>query len=114
MSDYIDRQAAIDKLKKWSDGHRCIEIPTEYAISQFKAIPSADLEEIMICGYPARHLAFVAGLMSKEGLSPNELASILRDAERITRIIIDEQRGIIQRSINEAIERLDGEQDGNA
>lgn len=68
-------------------------------------------EEIMICGYPARHLAFVAGLMSKEGLSPEEVASTMRDVERITRMMIDEQRDIIQRSINEAIERLGGEQD---
>lgn len=46
MADYIDRQAAIDKLKKWSDGYRYIEVETEYAINQFKALPSEDVETV--------------------------------------------------------------------
>jgi NADH pyrophosphatase NudC (nudix superfamily) len=40
MNDTISRQAAIDLLKKWSDGYAYIETETESAIKAFQQLPS--------------------------------------------------------------------------
>lgn len=41
MADLIDRQAAIDLLKRWSGGYSYIEYDTESAIYEFERLPSA-------------------------------------------------------------------------
>ena len=41
MDDLISRQAAIDLLKKWSDGYSYIEVETNSAIKAFEEMPSA-------------------------------------------------------------------------
>lgn len=46
--DPIDRQAAIDLLKKWSDGYDYIEIETKSAIKEFQSLPPAESET---CAY---------------------------------------------------------------
>lgn len=48
--DPIDRQAAINLLKKWSDGYSYIEIETESAIKEFQSLPPAE-PEIIHCKY---------------------------------------------------------------
>jgi ribosomal protein S27AE len=48
MDDAISRRAAIDLLKKWSDGYSYIEVETNSAIKAFEEIPSAD-------AVPAKH-----------------------------------------------------------
>ena len=49
MDDLINRQDAINLLKKWSDGYDYIEIETELAIKEFKYLPSAQSEPVR-CG----------------------------------------------------------------
>lgn len=44
MDDLISRQAAIDLLKKWSDGYSYIEVETNSAIKAFEEMPSAQPE----------------------------------------------------------------------
>lgn len=48
--DPIDRQAAINLLKKWSDGYSYIEIETKSAINEFQSLPPAQ-PEIIHCKY---------------------------------------------------------------
>lgn len=43
--DLIERQAAIDLLRKWSGGYAYIETPTENAVKEFEALPSAEPEK---------------------------------------------------------------------
>ena len=43
--DTISRQAAINLLKKWSDGYAYIETETELAIKEFQELPSAQPEQ---------------------------------------------------------------------
>lgn len=45
--DTISRQAAIDLLKKWSDGYSYIEVETNSAIKAFEEIPSAQSKDWM-------------------------------------------------------------------
>lgn len=44
MDDLINRQDAINLLKKWSDGYEYIETDTELAIKEFQRLPSATPE----------------------------------------------------------------------
>lgn len=107
MSDYIDRQAAIDMLHRMSDVEWNKNTLTtwanacEEAADLVECLPSADLNEIMICGYPARHLAFVATVMQKEGMSPEEVASCLRDVGRMVGLIMAEQKEIVEKTWKE-------------
>lgn len=43
MNDLINRQDAINLLKKWADGYNYIETDTELAIKEFQRLPSAQL-----------------------------------------------------------------------
>ncbi len=45
MSDLISRKAAIDLLKKWSDGYSSFDVETNWAIKSFEALPSAQQEQ---------------------------------------------------------------------
>lgn len=45
MDDLISRRAAIDLLKKWSDGYSYIEVETNSAIKAFEEMPSAQPEQ---------------------------------------------------------------------
>lgn len=46
MDDLINRQDAINLLKKWSGGYEYIETETELAIKEFKYLPSAQPEPV--------------------------------------------------------------------
>ena len=46
---YISREAVIDVLKKWADGYKYIEIPTEYVVKELEQLPSADVVEVIRC-----------------------------------------------------------------
>ena len=47
--DYISRADAIALLEKWADGYSYIETPTEDAIYEFNAIPTADVRPVVLC-----------------------------------------------------------------
>ena len=48
MQDLISRQAAINLLKKWSDGYSWLEIETDFAIEEFKQLPAAQPEKVCV------------------------------------------------------------------
>ena len=47
--EYIEREAVIKYLTKCADGYSYIETPTELAIARIKAIPAADVVEVVRC-----------------------------------------------------------------
>lgn len=113
MSDYIDRQAALASIKAlfpdmpkmdfMGNRRRWREMYEQYlnAGEAIKQVPSADISETIICGYPARHLAFIATVMQKEGVSPEEVATCLRDIGRMVGMIVAEQKEIIEKTWKE-------------
>lgn len=109
MNDYIERQAAIKLLDAvpydedtWSDEYsNGYYFRAKKDKAAIESVPSADLEEVMICGYPARHLAFVATVMQKEGVPPEEVASCLRDIGRMVGMVMAEQKEIIEKTWKE-------------
>lgn len=48
MNDTVNRQDAINLLKKWSDGYAYIEHETKLAIEAFEELPSAQPEKVLI------------------------------------------------------------------
>ena len=46
MSDYIEREDAVNLIKKWADGYSYIEVPTKYALEEVSKIPTADVAPI--------------------------------------------------------------------
>lgn len=52
MDNLISRMAAIDLLKKWSDGYSYIEVETNSAIKAFEEIPPAQPKWIPVTEQP--------------------------------------------------------------
>lgn len=90
MSDLISRQAAIDAFYK----HPNIHWTTLDVLAEIKALPSAQPD---LYGYKIEHLALIARVMQKEGVSPEDAVRAFNDIQRICEMVIDEVTEIIQR-----------------
>ena len=53
-------------------------------------------------GFPLEHLAFIARVMEQEGVTPGEVAGLLRDAGKISEMVVD-----VMQTIREAVRRID-------
>lgn len=53
-------------------------------------------------GFPLEHLAFIARVMEQEGVTPGEVAGLLRDAGKISEMVVD-----VMQTIREAVHRID-------
>lgn len=100
MKDVIYREDAIEATWKEPSYSDPLNVLTEVR-DRIEALPPVEINEVMILGYPARHLAFVAAVMKKEGVSPEEVASCLRDIGRIVGMVMAEQKEIIEKSWKE-------------
>ena len=94
MSDLIDR----DFIK--SLGGKCIAYRDEktnelFPIIGIDALPSA---QPTLYGYNIEHLVFIAKAMEKDGLSPEEVANLLRDTGYAVKFVIE--------SLKEALKKI--------
>ena len=94
--DCISRQAAIDVLKiaYWDndiqsakDDPCIVDAMTDWAIRQVKALPSV---EPTLYGYKIEHLAYIARVMEKEGITAEDAARTFDDLVRAVSWAIDE------------------------
>lgn len=94
--DLISRQAAIDVLKiaYWDndiqsakDDPCIVDAMTDWAIRQVKALPSV---EPTLYGYKIEHLAYIARVMEKEGITAEDAARTFDDLVRAVSWAIDE------------------------
>ncbi len=53
-------------------------------------------------GFPLEHLAFIARVMEEEGVTPGEVAELLRDVGKISEMVVD-----VTQAIREAVRRDD-------
>lgn len=53
-------------------------------------------------GFPLEHLAFIAGVMEKEGITPEKVSELLRDVGKISEMVVD-----VTQTIREAVRRID-------
>lgn len=98
MRDLINRQTAIDLLKKWSDGYSYIKIETDSAIKAFEEIPSA---QPTLFGYNVEHLELIARVLRKENLSPEKVAEALTNISQIIAIVKDEFEETLRKAVDE-------------
>lgn len=100
MKDVIYKEDAIEATWKEPSYSDPLNVLTEVR-DRIEALPPVDINEVMICGYPARHLAFVAAVMAKENIPPEEVASCLRGIGRMVGMIVSEQKETIEKSWKE-------------
>lgn len=92
MSDYIDRQAAIDAVNDVFVNHlptllpRYEDMPLKCA-SAIMRLPSA---QPTLYGYKIEHLALIARVMQKENVTPEKAIECFEDIGRIAQMIVDE------------------------
>lgn len=94
--DLISRQAAIDVLKiaYWDndiqsakDDPCIVDAMTDWAIRQVKALPSV---EPTLYGYKIEHLAYIARVMEKEGITAEQAVNSFDDLRMAVRLITEE------------------------
>lgn len=100
--DMISRQAAADVVDfecgEWRGLAKTI-------IDKLEALPSA---QPTLYGYDIKHLAFVASIMAKEGMSPEEAAAIFRDVNRVIEMMLEDMK----ETQKKAQEQWEGAKDG--
>ena len=117
MDDLISRQTAINALKEhralycdntpdtfsklsYAEKSRVDELDT--AIATLVNLPSA---EPTLYGYNINHLAFIAGIMAKKGITAEEAIEIFKDTERLFKLISDDVQENFRIAIEKAVTR---------
>jgi hypothetical protein len=106
MSRLIDADALRESMAEWYDG---VEAFTGADI--IDVIDDAPTVEPTLYGYKIEHLALIARVMEKDGVTPEIAVQIFTDVQTIVMKVIDEIDGAVKRAFEQAIETR-GEQDG--
>lgn len=92
MDDLISRKSAIDAINALHDKPNAW---LDCAVEAVEALPSA---QPTLYGYSIEHLVFIAKAMEKDGLSPEEVANLLRDTGYAVEFVIE--------SLKEALKKI--------
>lgn len=92
MSDLISRKDAIDAINALHDK------PNSWLDCAVEAVEALPPSQPTLYGYSIEHLAFIAKAMEKDGLSPEEVANLLRDTGYAVKLVIE--------SLKEALEKI--------
>lgn len=99
MTDLIDRQAAIDSLNDEYHGMISDESMKIYQIVEWlNTLPSA---QPTLYGYKIEHLALIARVMDKEGVSPEKAVEVFQDIVGIVQMLENEQEEIIRKAMEQ-------------
>ena len=93
MSDLIDRKAAIDAIDKLHD------FPNAWLECAVEAIEKLPSEQLTLYGYNIEHLAYIARVMEKEGITAEVAVNTFLDVGHAVKMILDEVREIAEREI---------------
>ena len=101
--DLIDRQAAIDALKQqadtmsgWSERYAEQRKGVLTAVNIVEDLPSA---QPTLYGYNIEHLAYIARVMEKEGITAEVAVNTFLDVGHAVKMILDEARESIKERI---------------
>ena len=102
--DCISRQAAIDHWRSMIDatdeGDRYdigFDDGLEFCISDLSTMPSA---QQTLYGYEIEHLAYIARVMQKEGVTAEYAVRTFGDVSRASRMIIEELQEKVEKSLS--------------
>lgn len=93
-NDLISRQAAIDEFYKCPNG----TWTTLDVMNRLSNQPSA---QPTLYGYKIEHLAMIARVMEKEGVSPEKAVETFQDIVGIVQMIADEQKEIFRKAVEQ-------------
>ena len=106
MSDLISRQAAIDALKKQlSDWNDYYNIPVRKSIENIERLPSV---QQTLFGYKIEHLAYIARVMEKEGVTAECAVKTFDDMSRAVKMILKEAQQKAEEMLHERFNQQTG------
>ena len=95
MDDIKIRVIDSDKLiKAINDGSYEVNLSAVMALGSVVTSPT-------LYGYDIKVLAFVASIMAKEGVSPEEAVHIFRDINRVVEIMLEDQRDSVRKTFEQ-------------
>lgn len=94
--------ADVLKEKAWDADTRCGYVQV-VDVGDIEDAPTID----HAYGFPLEHLAFIARAMEKEGITPGEVAGLLRDAGKIPKIVVDVVQKVHKKFMQKAVRRID-------
>lgn len=95
--DLISRQAAIKLLEDWADGYSYLEVPVSSIEPKLNELPSV---KPTLYGYKIEHLAYIATVMQKEGVTAEYAVRTFDDMERVLKMLISEVQEKIEEALN--------------
>ena len=99
MNDLISRQAAIDTADRADYTGLAIEDVkrvTDEVVKEIKQLPFA---QPTLYGYNIEHLAYIARVMEKEGITAEVAVNTFLDVGHAVKMILDEARETAEREI---------------
>lgn len=103
--DTISRRAALDAADRADYTGLAIEDVkkvTDEVIKELKQLPSA---QPTLYGYSVEHLAFVAAIMAKKGVSPEEAVAIFRDVNRVIEMMLEDMKEMQENALKQALKK---------
>ena len=103
MKDLISREALLRDIEQYhvSDGlfQHWVEIQQPV--------------EPTLHGYSIEKLAFIAAIMEKEGMSPEEVVAIFRDLNRVIEMMLEDMKEMQENALKQTLKKpWEGGQDG--
>lgn len=106
MNDLINRQAAIDAIENITSSMSvCINIDECHGMKRMQneaAKMIRDLPSVQptLYGYKIEHLAYIARVMEKEGITADQAVRTFDDMNRAIKMIIDETQQKVEETLN--------------
>ena len=98
--DTISRAAAVKTVKKH---YRGIDNDLLEVIAyEMEELPSA---QPTLYGYDIKHLAFVATIMAKKGVSPEEAVTIFRDVNRVIEMMLEDMKEMQENALKQTLKK---------
>ena len=103
MGDLIDRQAAIDGFYEMASDTEHLCTVGDY-ISFLESLPAQQT----LYGYKVEHLAYIARVMEKEGVTAEYAVRTFDDMGRAIKMIIEEAQQKVEETLNERFNKQAG------
>ena len=98
-----------DALRSWFENHSVYdEFTVGYIMGLIDEQPTV---EPTLYGYKIEHLALIARVMEKDGVTPERAVQTFKDVQTIALKLIDEISGAVERAFEQAIETRGGGDD---
>ena len=105
-TDCISRQAALDCFHDWIDKYGDIHTPDE--MPEYMAIEALPSAQPTLYGYKIEHLAYIARVMEKEGVTADYAVRTFDDMSRAIKMIIDETQQKVEEALNGRLNQQTG------